>query len=151
MPAAAATAPAVERARLANGDRAALVEKRDLYLETVPQAGEGLITFSRRVTGAPNHAAEVGKANGNPRRLLAGVRYRVPFRLLPAERQVAVVRALFPADKAGADGWLHRTRGESLDRIAEWFSSAPAAAASLSSGSRCKASVRPMPRRFSAR
>jgi len=131
VPAAAATAPAVERARLANGDRAALVEKRDLYLETVPQAGEGLITFSRRVTGAPNHAAEVGKANGNPRRLLAGVRYRVPFRLLPAERQVAVVRALFPADKAGADGWLHRTRGESLDRIAEWFSSAPAAVASL--------------------
>ena len=38
-PAAAATAArtaAVERARLANGDRAALVDKRDLYLETVP-------------------------------------------------------------------------------------------------------------------
>lgn len=131
VPALAAAAPAVERARLPNGDRAALVAKRDLYLETVPRSGEGLITFSRRVTGAPNHAAEVGKANGNPKRLLAGVRYRVPYRLLPAERQLAVVRALFPSDKAGTDGWQHRTRGESLEKVAEWFCSAQGTAAAL--------------------
>ena len=126
-----AAAAVVERAGLTGGDRAVLVEKRDLYLETVPRAGEGLITFSRRVTGAPNHAAEVGKANGNPKRLLAGVRYRVPFLLLPAERQVAVVRALFPADKAAADGWRHRTRGESLAQVAEWFAAGADAVAEL--------------------
>ena len=106
-------AAAVERARLANGDRAALVDKRDLFLETVPKPGEGLITFSRRVTGSPKHTAAVGKANGNPRRLLAGVRYRVPFGLIPPERQLAVIRALYPSDKGGAEGWVHRTRGES--------------------------------------
>ena len=97
------------------------MDKRDLYLETVPKPGEGLITFSRRVTGSPNHAAEVGKANGNVKRLLAGVRYRVPFRLLPPERQLAVVRALFPHDEATAAGWVHHTRGEALDRVALWL------------------------------
>ncbi len=122
---AGAGSAATERARLASGDRAALVDKRDLYLEAAPKPGEGLITFSRRMTGSPNHAAEVGKANGNLKRLLAGVRYRVPYRLLPADRQVAVVRALFPSDKGGADGWQHRTRGESLEKVAEWFTIAP--------------------------
>lgn len=112
------------------------MDKRDLYLETVPKPGEGLITFSRRVTGSPNHAAEVGKANGNVKRLLAGVRYRVPFRLLPPERQLAVVRALFPGDKAGPDGWQHRTRGETLERVAEWFATGSDAVASLRKANR---------------
>jgi N-acetylmuramoyl-L-alanine amidase len=83
------------------------------------------------VTGSPNHAAAVGKANGNPKRLLAGVRYRVPFRLLPAKSQLEVVRALYPGDKGGAEGWLHRTRGETLETIAEWFTSGPGALSSL--------------------
>ncbi len=126
-------AAAVERARLTNGDRAALVDKRDLFLETVPKRGEGLITFSRRVTGSPKHTAAVGKANGNPRRLLAGVRYRVPFGLIPPERQLAVIRALYPTDKGGADGWVHRTRGESLEKVAEWFTSGANAVATLRS------------------
>lgn len=136
FPGAAAKPPGVERARLADGDRAALVDKKELYLETVPKPGEGLITFSRRVTGSPNHAAEVGRANGNVKRLLAGVRYRVPFKLLPQERQLAVVRALFPGDKAGPDAWLHRTRGESLEKVAEWFTAAPDAVASLRKGNK---------------
>jgi N-acetylmuramoyl-L-alanine amidase len=113
----------VERARLSTGDRALLVDKRDLYLEALPQPGEGLITFSRRLTGSPKSAAEISKANGTPRRLLAGVRYRIPFRLLPPDRQLGVIRALFPTDKPGEEGWLHRTRGESLEKVAEWFTS----------------------------
>ncbi|MEO8197023.1 MAG: N-acetylmuramoyl-L-alanine amidase [Thermoanaerobaculia bacterium] len=133
---AAASRTVVERARLANGDRAVLVDKRDIYLETVPKPGEGLITFSRRVTGSPNHAAEVGQTNGNVRRLLSGVLYRVPYRLLPPERQLAVVRALFPGDKGDKDGWQHRTRGESLDKVAEWFTAGPNAVASLRRGNK---------------
>jgi len=121
----------VERARLANGDRAALVDKRELYLETAPKSGEGLINFSRRVAGSSKHAAEIGKANGNPQRLITGVRYRVPFRLLSPESQLAVVRGLFPGDKPGAEGWLHRTRGETLEKVAEWFTVGRAALATL--------------------
>lgn len=126
-------AAAVERARLANGDRAALVDKRELFLEVLPKPGEGLITFSRRVTGSPKHTAAVGKANGNPRRLYAGVRYRVPFALIPPESQMAVIRALFPTDKGGVEGWTHRTRGESLEAVAAWFTSGPNAVATLRS------------------
>lgn len=109
------------------------MDKRELYLETVPRPGEGLITLSWRVAGSSKHAAEIGKANGNPKRLLTGVRYRVPFRLLSPESQLAVVRALFPKDKPGAEGWLHRTRGESIEKVAEWFTVGRGAVASLRS------------------
>ncbi len=126
-----AASAGVERTRLANGDRAALVDKRELYLEALPKPGEGLITFSRRVSGSSNHAAEIGKANGNPKRLLTGVRYRVPFRLLRPESQLAVVRALYPVDKADAEGWSHQTRGETIEKVAEWFTAGRGAVASL--------------------
>ena len=121
----------VERARLVNGDRAALVDKKELFLETVPKAGEGLITFSRRVAGSSSHAAAIGKANGNPKRLLSGVRYRVPFRLVSSDSQLAVIRALFPGDKGGSDGWVHHTRGEALEQVAEWFTSGAGTVATL--------------------
>ncbi len=121
----------IERARLADGDRAALVDKRELYLEASPKPGEGLITFSRRLTASASHAGEIGRANGNPRRLLTGVRYRVPFRLVSPERQLAVIRALYPSDRSGAEGWLHRTRGESLEKVVEWFAVGRNAVATL--------------------
>ena len=121
----------VERARLVNGDRAALVDKKELFLETVPKAGEGLITFSRRVAGSSSHAAAIGKANGNLKRLLSGVRYRVPFRLVSSDSQLAVIRALFPGDKGGSDGWVHQTRGEALEQVAEWFTSGAGTVATL--------------------
>ena len=60
-------------------------------------------------------------------RLLAGVRYRVPFALLLPEHQLRVVRALFAADRATAAGWEHQApaaagaAGTSLWHISEWF------------------------------
>lgn len=112
---------ATERARLPGGERAALVDQRNLLLEAAPLAGEGLYAFTRRLTGGTAAAAEISKLNGRPRRLLAGVRYRVPYALLAPEWKLAVVRALFPEDRASAEGWLHRGRGEPLAQVAEWF------------------------------
>jgi N-acetylmuramoyl-L-alanine amidase len=118
---AGAASAATERARLPGGQRAALVDRRDLLLEAAPLPGEGLYAFARRLTGATAGAAEISRLNGKPRRLLAGVRYRVPYGLLAPEWKLAVVRALFPDDRASAEGWLHRGRGEDLERVAEWF------------------------------
>lgn len=96
-----------------------------LYLETVPQAGEGLLSFARRLTGDKANAGAIADANGGTRRLLVGVRYRVPFELLLAEHQLRVVRGLFPDDQAVAEGWQHVITAEvpaqSLWHIASWF------------------------------
>jgi N-acetylmuramoyl-L-alanine amidase len=112
---------ATERSTLSSGDRAALVDRRDLFLEARPLAGEGLFAFCRRLTGASSGCAEIARLNRSPRRLLAGVRYRVPYPLLANDLKLAVLRALFPRDLATPEGWVHRTRGESLDRVALWL------------------------------
>jgi N-acetylmuramoyl-L-alanine amidase len=135
---AGAASAAVERARLPGGEVAALVDKRELFLEAPPRAGEGLYAFSRRLTGGTGAVAEIGRLNGKPKRLLAGRRYRVPFGLLAPEWKLASTRALFPDDRATADGWLHRSRGEDLARIAEWFTGRADRVAALRSANRDK-------------
>lgn len=117
MPAAAATV----RATLPGGARAALVDGRDLYLEASPLPGEGLLAFTRRFTGGTDAYREIARLNGNPRRMLAGTRYRIPYPMLAQDWKLGVVRALFPDDRASAEGWRHRGRGEPVDRIALWF------------------------------
>lgn len=96
-----------------------------LYLETAPQRGEGLLAFARRLTGHEDAADRIAAANGGTRRLLAGVRYRVPFELLLDAYKLRVVRGVFPGDGAVADGWVHviepETPGQSLWHIARWF------------------------------
>ncbi|KAB2958006.1 MAG: N-acetylmuramoyl-L-alanine amidase, partial [Thermoanaerobaculia bacterium] len=121
LAAAGALPAATERASLASGDRVALVDRRDLYLEARPLPGEGLFAFCRRLTGSTAGCREIGALNRNPRRLLAGVRYRVPYPLLADDLKLAALRALFPRDEATPEGWVHRTRGEGLDRVALWL------------------------------
>jgi N-acetylmuramoyl-L-alanine amidase len=124
---AGAAAAATARAKISETERAALVELRELYLEAIPERGEGWIAFARRHTGDAGAAKEIAKANRNARRPLAGVRYRVPFRLLTDSAKLAVIRALFPADRSIDGEWSHRTRGESLESVAEWFTGGRAA------------------------
>jgi len=121
LSATATASAAVERARLPGGELAALVDRDQLFLEAPPRKSEGLYAFSRRLTGGTEAVAEIARLNGRPKRLLAGVRYRVPFGALSPDWKLATVRALFPEDRATADGWLHRSRGEDLARVAEWF------------------------------
>ncbi len=122
---------ATQRARLPGGEQAALVDAREIFLEAAPLRSEGLLAFSRRLTGGTEAAAEIARLNRNPKRLLAGVRYRVPYARLAPEWKLATVRALFPDDRATEDGWLHRSRGEELERIAEWFTGDGARAEAL--------------------
>jgi N-acetylmuramoyl-L-alanine amidase len=119
------------RAKIATGQTAALVDLRDLYVEAVPVSGEGWIAFARRWTGTTVTMKEIVRLNKNARRPLAGVRYRVPYRLLTESAKLAVVRAIFPKDQSTAGGWVHRTRGESIDSIAEWFAGGAVAAKSI--------------------
>ncbi|MEM9558451.1 MAG: N-acetylmuramoyl-L-alanine amidase [Acidobacteriota bacterium] len=122
-----ADAATVRRA-LGDGSVASLTDQQQIFLEAKPAPGEGLLAFARRMTGSSGTAREIASANGRPRRLLAEVRYRVPYALLRDDLKLRAVRALFPDDEALAAGWRHtvprRSRGASLWRVAEWFTGA---------------------------
>ncbi len=111
---------ATRRATVAGGPRAALVDQRAIYLEATPLAGEGLLAFTRRFTGATEAYREIARLNRNPRKLLAGVRYRIPYEVLAQDWKLGAIRALFPGDRASAQGWLHTGGGE-LASVAAWF------------------------------
>ncbi len=105
--AAVPAAGASRRVALDNGMVATMTEQPEIFLEAVPEAGEGLIRFAQRLTGTSDTVERIAEANGGRRRLLAGVRYRVPYGLLDDAKKLAVIQALFAADEARADGWHH--------------------------------------------
>ncbi|HSM51174.1 MAG TPA: N-acetylmuramoyl-L-alanine amidase, partial [Thermoanaerobaculia bacterium] len=98
-----------------------------IWLEVLPERGEGLSAFARRLCGTTAVIPQLARANRGSRRLLAGVRYRVPFALLRPEIQVRAVRELFPSDRAEPDAWRHvaidvgRRRAAPLEKVSEWF------------------------------
>ena len=117
---------ATVRRPIATGTVAALTEEQEIFIEATPRRGEGLIAFARRLTGSSSSAKEVTRLDGRrPRRLLAGVRYRVPYEALTQANKLAVMQALFPEDQAVPSGWKHvAPRGRSsstLWRLALWF------------------------------
>ncbi|RMH19931.1 MAG: N-acetylmuramoyl-L-alanine amidase [Acidobacteria bacterium] len=122
---AAAASAATYRVPIGDGMVATYTDEPALYLETEPLAGEGLLAFARRLTGSAGHARAIAKANDGSRRLLAGVRYRVPYELLLDDYRVRVVRGLFTEDRAQPDGWLHvilpETQSHGLWHVARWF------------------------------
>lgn len=113
------------RRDLGDGTVAAWTDQHRLFLEASPRNGEGLYSFARRFTGTTATADEISAANDRPRRLLVGVRYRIPYRHLSDEHKLRVIRALFPRDGPVAGAWRHHvprtTRGATLWRICEWF------------------------------
>ncbi len=122
LPAGAATL----RATIGDGMVAALTDEQEIFLEAPPEKGEGLHAFARRLTGSARDAHRVTQIDGRrPRRLLSGVRYRLPWDALLDPYRLAVVRALFPDDRARPEGWRHvasdRPGGLSLWRLTLWF------------------------------
>jgi len=121
------TAGAAARAVVERGQTAVVSEKGEISLEVLPERGEGLSAFARRLCGTTAVIPQLSRANRGSRRLLAGVRYRVPFALLRPEIQVRVVRELFPSDRAEPEAWRHvaidvgRRRAAPLEKVAEWF------------------------------
>lgn len=111
---------------MGDGRVAYLSDEQEIFLESPAEPGEGLLAFTRRYTGDAVAADEIGELNRS-RRLLAGVRYRIPYRLLHPDFQLRVMESLFPLDEKHPDGWRHRVLSpreapaESLWRISEWF------------------------------
>lgn len=120
------TAARTIRSSLGDGVVVALSEE-GLFVEAVPQKGEGLYAFARRLCGNDKQVPQIVAANNGAEVLDSGVRYRVPFDLLSNEWQLRAIRSLFPMDKGQADGWRHEVRGvgplqrESIWQLSLWF------------------------------
>ncbi len=133
----ASAAEAVVRAVVDRGQTAVVTEQGEIRLEVLPERGEGLAAFARRLCGTTAVIPQLAKANRGSRRLLAGIRYHVPFGLLRPELQSQVIRELFPADRAEPDGWRHvaidlgRRHAAPLEKIAEWFTGGAKQAAAI--------------------
>ncbi len=131
-----ATARDVARVAISSG-MVATMDQGNLFLEASPLRGEGLIAFSRRLAGSEGSAAAIAAANGGSRKLLIGVRYKVPFEVLLPEYQFRVMRAIFGDDRRTAGGWEHVVlasevlAGRPLERIAYWFTGRAANSAQL--------------------
>ena len=116
-----------KRVEFAKGMTAVLDSEQNLYLEALPRRGEGLLAYTSRLCGTSDVADIVVEFNNIGRKLLAGVAYRIPYDLLVADLQLAVVRAIFAGDRAVASGWQHQvqasgeTGSESLWYISRWF------------------------------
>lgn len=113
------------RRDLPDGGVATLVDSQELYLAAAPLKGEGLLAFTRRLTGDGRWADTVSAVNNRPRRLMSDRRYRVPFQMLKPALQVQVMQALWPGQQRSARGWTLTVPAEltqvSLWDIAQWL------------------------------
>jgi len=117
---------AARRVEMAPGVVAAFAGDEEPWIEAVPLRGEAQLAYARRLTGSADNLPALLVANGG-KKLLAGMRWKVPFRLASPDLQQQLLRSLFPGDRLEVTGWNHRVeiaslaRGESLWTVADWF------------------------------
>jgi N-acetylmuramoyl-L-alanine amidase len=111
--------------------RVTIGEGDEIALSARPLPGEGLDALVMRLTDDPATKKEILASNRSiGRRLRADSLVRVPYRLLSGAFRKIAIEALYPEDRATAEGWEHRVaaltgRPESLWKIAEWFTGDP--------------------------
>lgn len=112
---------------VAPGVRAQLTREYEIEVLAEPHKGDAWSRLSLRLTGDANRWEELAKVNRAGPQLDAGKKVRVPFGMLRADFQRSIISTIFPADRRTAQGWRHVVsggrgiEGESLWRIAEWF------------------------------
>ncbi|MEO8215474.1 MAG: N-acetylmuramoyl-L-alanine amidase [Acidobacteriota bacterium] len=121
-----------------------------IFLVVTPEPGDAWTRLALRATGNAVNWKAIADLNGMNHRLSAGRDVRIPLGLVKPEMRRAILAALFPADRSFADGMIHRVtwdkslEGESLWKIAEWFTGDGANYASIrSANSMQRFSTRP--------
>lgn len=124
----ASGAPArpVVQASASSGVEAVLTSEYEIEVVVTPHKGDAWTRLARRVTGDAANWEEIASRNDLDEVLKTHHRVRIPFSLLKPELQHAAVRSLFPTDETSSLGWKHvvvgtGVEGESLWKIAEWF------------------------------
>lgn len=126
-----ASAEAAERSvRLDPHRKVALTTDHQIVLEVLPHDGDAWSRLALRICGDASKWRTLSELNDRGPNLLRGVRIHVPFDMIRPEMKAEIIRALFPADSRHERGWIHEIvsasgpEGESLWRIAEWFTGA---------------------------
>jgi N-acetylmuramoyl-L-alanine amidase len=106
--------------------RASLTREYELDVVVKPHDGDAWTRLAKRVTGDAERWNQIAAFNKAGEILTSEQRVHVPFAMLRPELQKDVVKALFADDKASKSGWRHvivgsGIEGESLWKIAEWF------------------------------
>jgi N-acetylmuramoyl-L-alanine amidase len=99
----------------------------EIILLVNPHKGDAWTRLARRVTGDAGSWKALAELNRMGENLMTDRAVRVPFGMLRPELQHSALGALFPEDKQSEKGWSHKVvaggliEGESLWKIAEWF------------------------------
>lgn len=93
----------------------------------LPGKGESYTQLAQRFCGSAGKARALAGANPNLPQPLAGIRLRIPWKLLSATKQAELLQALFPKDARVSEGWEHEVvapwggEPESFWEVALWF------------------------------
>ena len=105
----------------------AVHQGKEFFLSVHVKRGDTYEGLADRYTGSKKNWKRI-RAVSKQRTLRAGTRVRIAYTTLTNEYKRKVVEALFPGDGYRDGAWVHRVRdvpyresGETLWRIAEWF------------------------------
>ena len=105
----------------------AVHQGKEFFLSVHVKRGDTYEGLADRYTGSKKNWKRI-RAVSKQRTLRAGTRVRIAYTILINEYKRKVVEALFPGDGYRDGAWVHRVRdvpyresGETLWRIAEWF------------------------------
>lgn len=110
-----------------DGLTARLDASQDITIIATPKRGDAWTRLALRLTGDAERWRAIADLNGQGDNLQAGRKVRIPYAMVRPEIQRDAIRALFPGDGAVEGGWRHEVaaggaiEGESLWKIAEWF------------------------------
>jgi N-acetylmuramoyl-L-alanine amidase len=117
----------VERTARIDETLKAVHEGKEFFLSVHVKRGDTYQGLAGRYTGSKKNWRRI-RADSKQRTLRAGTRVRIAYTILKNEYKRKVVEALFPDDGYRDGAWVHRVRdvpyresGETLWRIAEWF------------------------------
>lgn len=126
IPAATSKPAAIAAAQITPELRASLTRDYEIDVVVKPHDGDAWTRLAKRVTGDAERWKKIAEFNKAPDNLTSEQFVKVPFAMLRAELQRDVVKTLFSEDKSSNAGWRHVVvgsgiEGESLWKIAEWF------------------------------
>jgi N-acetylmuramoyl-L-alanine amidase len=108
-----------------DGSVATLESANEVFLEVQARPSDSYISLAQKYAGTEREWAALEGTNSG-RRVTPGLFYAIPFRTLTAEHRARALRALFPGDGPGEEGWVHRVPegddGQTLESLALWFS-----------------------------
>jgi N-acetylmuramoyl-L-alanine amidase len=116
----------IATARVTPELRASLTHDYVIDVVVKPHAGDAWTRLAKRVTGDAERWHDIAAFNNAGDNLTSEQTVHVPFAILRPELQRQIATTLFSSDSSSPAGWKHLVvggglEGESLWRLAEWF------------------------------